>query len=75
MLVLSRKLGEEIVINGNIRVRIVQIDGGKVRIGITAPDDVSVDRQEVHERKRIEFAALPAIIGATPGLGRLTVTV
>lgn len=51
MLVLTRKVGEEVVIGGNIRVRIVQIGGGKVRIGIDAPDDVSVDRQEVHDRK------------------------
>jgi len=43
MLVLSRKVGEEIIIDGNIRIRIIKVDGNKVRIGITAPDNISVD--------------------------------
>jgi carbon storage regulator len=51
MLVLSRHVGEEIVIDCDIRVRIVAIDGGKVRLGISAPPDVLVDRQEVHNRR------------------------
>jgi carbon storage regulator len=51
MLVLSRRSGEEIVINGNIRVSIVAIQGNKVRIGISAPPDVDVDRMEVHQRR------------------------
>jgi carbon storage regulator len=59
MLVLTRKDGEEIVIGDNIRIKIVDIHGGKVRIGITAPKDVAVDRQEIHE-KRLEWAG-PAI--------------
>ena len=50
MLVLSRKVGEEIVIGSNIRIKVVAIHGEKVRIGITAPKDVTVDRQEVHDR-------------------------
>ncbi len=54
MLVLTRRIGEEIVIDGNIRVRIVAVSGGKVRLGISAPPSVSVDRSEVHER-RSEF--------------------
>jgi carbon storage regulator len=64
MLVLSRKVGEEIVIGGNIRVRIVKIDGNKVRIGVIAPDDISVDRQEIHDRKQ-EWAVTPAVISST----------
>ena len=51
MLVLSRKIGEEIVIGGNISVSIEAIQGNKVRLGITAPDSVTVDRREVHERR------------------------
>ena len=57
MLVLTRKAKEEIVINGNIRVTIVSIDGNKIRIGISAPPDITVDRAEVHERRQ-EFAEL-----------------
>jgi carbon storage regulator len=47
MLVLSRKAGEQIVINDTITVTIVEIRGDKVRIGIDAPADVAVHRQEV----------------------------
>ncbi len=47
MLVLSRKLGEKIVINGNIVVTVVKIDRNQVRIGIEAPKDVPVYRQEI----------------------------
>jgi carbon storage regulator len=55
MLVLTRRTGEEIVIDGNIRVTVVAISPSKVRIGISAPPYVSVDRLEVHERRE-EFA-------------------
>jgi carbon storage regulator len=55
MLVLSRKVGEKILINGSITVEVVSLDRGKVRIGITAPSDVSVHRKEVHDRIH-EFA-------------------
>lgn len=58
MLVLTRRLGEEIVINGNIRVKLVLVQGDKIRLGITAPASVPVDRAEVHER-RAEFGYLP----------------
>ena len=51
MLVLSRKIGEEIVIGDTIRIKVVAVDGGKVRIGIIAPQNVIVDRQEIHERR------------------------
>jgi carbon storage regulator len=55
MLVLTRRVGEEIVIDGNIRVSVVGMHGDRVRIGIAAPEDVRVDRQEIHERL-CEFA-------------------
>ena len=56
MLVLSRRVGEEIIINDNIRVTVVAVKGDRVRLGIVAPRDVTVDRSEVHER-RLQFAA------------------
>ena len=55
MLVLTRKLGESIVIDGQITVSVVDVTGGRVRLGISAPPRVTVDRQEVHERPK-EFA-------------------
>lgn len=50
MLVLSRKVGEVIVI-GEITVQVVEIDRGKVKLGIVAPKDIAVDRKEVHDAK------------------------
>lgn len=47
MLVLSRKLGEEIVIGGNVRVRVVAVNGNQVRLGFTAPADVLIRREEL----------------------------
>ena len=47
MLVLTRKVGEEIVINDNIRVTVLAIRGNQVRIGIQAPADVSIFREEL----------------------------
>jgi carbon storage regulator len=47
MLVLSRKLGEKIFIGENICITVVDIDRGKIRIGIEAPRDVPIYRQEL----------------------------
>ena len=47
MLVLSRKLGEEIVIDGQIKVTVLKVQGGRVRIGIDAPESVRVLRKEL----------------------------
>ena len=49
MLVLSRKKDESIIINDHIRVTVVEVRGDKVRIGIDAPKDVTVHRQEVYD--------------------------
>jgi carbon storage regulator len=54
MLVLSRRMGEEIVIDGKIHVRVVSTNGDRVRLGIEAPEGVRVDREEIH-RRRAEF--------------------
>jgi carbon storage regulator len=51
MLVLSRKLNEKIIINGDIVVTLVKIDRNQVRIGIEAPADVPVFREEIAPRK------------------------
>jgi carbon storage regulator len=51
MLVLTRRAGETIVIEGGIRVTVVSVQGDRVRLGITAPDSVRVDREEIHQRR------------------------
>jgi carbon storage regulator len=49
MLVLSRKKGEAVIIRNDIIIRVVEIQGNKVRLGIEAPKELPVHRQEVHE--------------------------
>lgn len=49
MLVLSRKKNESIIINDHITITVVEIRGDKVRLGIDAPKEVTVHRQEVYD--------------------------
>jgi carbon storage regulator len=49
MLILTRKVGESIVIDGRIVVTITRLDGDMVKVGIEAPAEVPVHRQEVYE--------------------------
>jgi len=67
MLVLSRKKNESIVINNDITVTIVEIRGDKVRLGIVAPKDVPVHRQEVYDaiHGKDQTSTEPANVGAT----------
>ena len=51
MLVLTRKVGEQIIIGDDIRLTIVAINGDRVRLGIDAPKETVVDRQEIHQRR------------------------
>ena len=51
MLVLSRKVDQAIVIAGQVRVVVAEVRGESVRLGVLAPRDVTVDREEVHVRK------------------------
>jgi carbon storage regulator CsrA len=51
MLVLSRRVGEQIVIDDTIWVTVVAIERGRVRLGVSAPASIRVDRQEVHETR------------------------
>ena len=52
MLVLTRKVGEQGVIDGDICITIIAIRGDRVRLGITAPRETRVDRREIHERRK-----------------------
>ena len=47
MLCLSRKPNESIVVNDNITITVIEVRGNKVRLGVTAPKEVSVHREEV----------------------------
>ena len=50
MLVLTRKLGQSIMIGDRVEVQVLSVAGEKVRLGITAPEDVSIFRNEVYDR-------------------------
>lgn len=54
MLILTRKPGEVIMIGDHIKVVIKDIDGGHVRLGIDAPRNIQVDREEIRARKDAE---------------------
>ena len=54
MLVLSRRVGEEIVIGDSIVITVLAVSGAKARLGIEAPRNVPVNRSEVHWRLRAE---------------------
>jgi carbon storage regulator len=58
MLVLSRKRGERIMIGNNIEVTIMGVHGGTVRLGLEAPKEVAIHREEVFRRVQDELSQL-----------------
>ena len=54
MLILTRKLGEKINIGDDITVTLIEIKGAQVKLGIEAPKNVEIHRQEIYERIREE---------------------
>jgi len=50
MLILTRKAGEAIVIDDNITIRLIEIKGNQIKLGIEAPEDIIIHRQEVYSR-------------------------
>ncbi len=75
MLILSRKNGEGIAIGDEIRIRILEIKGGQVRIGVEAPQEVTVHREEIYqkiveENKRAALDAQADFSSLTSALAR-----
>lgn len=66
MLILSRRSNQSIVIGGNIVVTVLETSGDQVRLGIKAPRDVTVHREEVH-REILEENRLAAAAGSSAG--------
>jgi len=67
MLVLSRKVGEEILIGDNIRLTVLSTKGERVRIGIAAPPEVRVDRYELHLRRAENATEDKPLEATSPG--------
>ena len=70
MLILSRKLGESIVIDGRIHVTVMRVEGEVVKLGIAAPSEVPVHRKEVYEE--IQRSNQQALTKQSTPLPRLT---
>jgi carbon storage regulator len=58
MLILSRRVGETIMIGDNITVTVLGVKGNQTRIGFRAPNEVSIHREEIYKRIRAEEAVL-----------------
>jgi carbon storage regulator len=71
MLALSRKKGEAIIFNNDIEVKILDIKGEQIKIGITAPSDVSIYRKEVYLQIQEANKAAADNIDAAARLGNL----
>jgi carbon storage regulator len=69
MLILTRRAGEALRIGDDIEVMVMAVNGSQVRIGINAPRDVAVDREEIAERKRRDREGAQNREGAHPGAG------
>ena len=59
MLILTRRTGESLRIGDDVEVTVMAVNGSQVRIGIKAPRNVAVDRQEIAERKQRERDPTP----------------
>jgi carbon storage regulator len=72
MLILTRRAGEALRIGDEIEVTVMAVNGSQVRIGINAPRNIAVDREEIAERKRRDREALAA--GLKPAAPRVTLS-
>jgi carbon storage regulator len=61
MLILTRRVGEKVIIGNDIKLTVIGVQGGQVRLGIEAPKEIAVHREEIYERIREEMSAEPKL--------------
>ena len=64
MLILSRRVGESVLIGDDVTITVLRVKGNQVRLGVNAPKSVSVQREEMSERIAPEIAAAASESGA-----------
>ncbi len=65
MLILTRRVGETLMIGDSVTVTVLGVKGNQVRVGITAPKDVAVHREEIFQRLHKDDAPTPASVPAS----------
>ena len=75
MLVLTRKIGEAIQIGDQVTVEVLEVTGGRVRLGITAPSDVGICRSELLVSMPQEFASCQPASTILPAIQRRRIAV
>ncbi|MFT5580151.1 MAG: carbon storage regulator [Paraglaciecola psychrophila] len=63
MLILTRKVGETLVIGDDVKITVLGVKGNQIRIGVDAPRSVAVHREEIYERIQAEKNADPDTVG------------
>ena len=72
---ISRRVGEVVIIGGLVRMKVERVNGNDVQLYFEAPDDISIDREELHDRKERDHQRAKAIQAARRSAMELAITV
>lgn len=70
MLILTRRVGETVMIGEDVAITVLRVKGNQVRLGVDAPKDVSVQREEIYQRMQGDGDGMAQESGAAPRAGR-----